>query len=470
MSSLQQNVKMKQIQELKLTQEMYQALEITQFGYGQLLEHLKEEERENPFMQLQMPKSAPLKPSHSEISTGHLKDVRKQLQGESYKDSAPSFGRESYLSYYHSDQDAGSVIEATQASEYHFYEELEKQIHLSFSHMKERAIARFWLAELDDIGRLSMEAFLQAKTIEPSVEKLESLLEKLQQLEPVGLFSRNVKECLKAQIIDLEEWNDHWAILFEHFYDIHHLGLKEFSKTHHIPQDILHAYFLRLRSLDTHPAFQGELNIERSIIPELIAKKNESHQWEITINEAAFPQIVLQEMNLKKLQSNISEEKINWLKAKSLKGKFLVKALAQRAESILKLGKFILEKQKPFFDYGAAYLSPLKMNEAAEELDLHDSTISRISRNKYIRVENSIIELRWFFQSGIDSELSSIAIQNRMKEIIKLEPQDKPFSDEILLQMLAEEDIHISRRTIAKYRAKENIPSSSQRKKNYNRL
>lgn len=466
--ALQIQFRLKQSQELKLTQEMRQSLEFIQWGQQELLAHLREEEEENPFITVKHDDFGAID-AHSESSTNDLSKVRMQNLSDHKADNMPAFGREKYVNnFYHPSSDAGHVIEVTKAFEPSVYTRIQEQIRLNFKDAKDRAIANFWLQELDEHGRLKQHVFLKAKQLNASVQQLEKLLFKLQLLDPVGLFARNLQECFRAQLIDLEEWDDLWEKIFAKLNWKKPYDLSILSKTLAIDISTLKQRLLRLTKLDAYPLKEEVQETSRQIIPELIVRKNELGEWVIELNPDAFPEVIIQKIDAKQIDS-LSKESINWLKAKSLRGKFLEQALVERANSILKVGQVILQQQVAFFEYGLERLSTMTMQGVGEKLDMHESTISRLVRDKYIITPQKIIEMRWFFQSGgqTGSDLSPLAIQAKIQHIIDQEPHDKPYSDEVIAEKLKQSKITIARRTVAKYRESANILSASKRKKYY---
>ncbi len=466
--ALQTQFRLKQTQELKLTQQMRQSLELIQWGHQELLAHLHQEEEENPLVTVKHNDQGSIDPSY-ESSTGNLSKIRLQNQNDHKADNVPDFGREKYTkNFYQSSSDAGHVIEATKAFEPSIYDRLQEQIRLNFKDAKDRAIANFWLQELDEYGRLKQHIFLKARKLNPSVAQLEKLLFKLQLLEPAGLFARNLQECLRAQLIDLEEWDHIWEKMFSasNWQKLH--DLTALSKTLTIDLQIVKQRLLRLTKLNSNPFKEETQETPRQIVPELIAKKNELGEWTMELNSDAFPEIIIQSIDTKRIDS-LNKENIDWLKAKNLRGKFLEQALIERANSILKVGKAILQRQVAFFEYGQDHLTTMTMQEIGEKLDMHESTISRLVRDKYIITPQKIIEMRWFFQSGgqAGNDLSPTAIQSKIQQLIDQEPRDKPYSDEVIAAKLKQKGIDIARRTIAKYRENANILSASKRKKHY---
>lgn len=474
--SLTPQLRLKQKQSLKLTQTMRQSIEVMQLDRDEIEALIQQEKEENPLIDLDSDYGV----VDVNADTNSDKDVAESLSTHDAIESLDA--NQDYNNEYDEDRhtyyqpsstpDTGSIIEATTPFKEGIYAQISNQIRLSFKNPRMRAIAHFWLSQLDENGRLSIEDFNHAKNRGLSDDDLEFLLGRLQQLEPVGLFSRNVMECFKAQLIDREEWDLIWLDIFDNMDKILAGKYKLLQQLLQLSHIVFQERMQRLKSLYPHPNWQIEEAEDNIIIAELTVFRANSGALQIELNEAAFSDIV---MHAVETQASLTLKQNDWIKAKRDKGRFLTKILARRAESILKLGEIILQKQVMFFEKDARYLAPLTMGTIAEELGVHESTISRLVRGKYLEYMGQVIELRWFFQAGriksaLGGDLSAVSVQEHIKAVIEDEPQDKPYSDDALVKLLKiQYGLKIARRTISKYREMADIPSSTQRKKQYHR-
>ncbi len=472
-------LKLQQKQKLKLTQSLRQSIEIMQLDKDEIEELIQKEKEENPLLSLDENHGEIINDEPSEAPLAEVTEVLSTPLAEENLDRDEDYNNEydqdkSIRPYYGTQalHDAGSVIEATYAENANFYEDIKQQIRLSLAQKQDRAIALFWLSQLDEAGRLPTKAFQKALQFYDDEADLEFLLARLQQLEPVGLFARNLKECLKAQLIDQEKWDDIWLHLFEYLEQISIQNLDFIAKKINISPVELAKRLKYLKTLNPRPAWQGDINVEKTatIIPELIVGQHPSGEWFIELNPEAFNPMILGEMDVMKKRDKKEQ---NWLQIRHQKGRMLMQMLARRAESILTIGQIILQKQVLFFEKGENYLRPLTMSSLTSELDMHESTISRLVRHKYLYVAGQSIELRWFFQSGriasdYGADVSAKSVQMRIGELIENEPKIKPYSDEKLAMILKQNyGYHIARRTVVKYREAMNIPSSFMRKQKY---
>ncbi|MFV0321452.1 MAG: RNA polymerase factor sigma-54 [Alphaproteobacteria bacterium] len=472
--SLTPQLRLKQKQSLKLTQTMRQSIEVMQLDRDEIEALIQQEKEENPLIELDSDYGV----VDVDADTSRDKDVAESLSTADVADNLDTdqdynneYDEERH-SYYQpsTTPDAGSIIEATAAFSESVYEQISNQIRLSIKNPRARAIAQFWLSQLDENGRLSITAFNHAKNHGLSDDDLEFLLGRLQQFDPVGIFARNIIECFKAQLIDSEEWDLLWLDIFDNMDKILAGQLPALQQLLQLTDTVFQGRMKRLKSLYPHPNWQNETTIAHIIIAELKVYRANSGALQIELNENAFSNIV---MHAVETQASLTLKQNDWIKAKRDKGRFLTKILARRAESILKLGEVILQKQVMFFEKDARYLAPLTMGIVAEELGVHESTVSRLVRGKYLEYMGQTIELRWFFQAGkihsqMGGDLSAISVQEHIKSIIENETHKKPYSDDALVTVLnSQYGLKIARRTISKYREMANIPSSVQRKKQY---
>lgn len=472
--SLLPQLRLEQKQSLKLTQTMRQSIEIMQLDRDEIEALIQKEKEENPLIALDSDYNIVDVDTQPETD----KDVAESLSTTHATDNLDTdqdynneYDEERHTYYQASTApDTGSIIEATTAFEESIYTQISNQIRLNLKKPRERAIAQYWLGQLDETGRLSIAAFNHAKNRGLSDDDLEFLLGRLQQFEPVGIFARNMKECFKAQLIDSEEWDLLWLDIFDNMDKILAGQLSALQQLLQLSNTVFQQRIKRLKSLYSHPDWQNDLVADNIIIAELHVYHDNSGALQIELNENAFSDIV---MHAVETQAAFTLKQNDWIKAKRDRGRFLTKILARRAESILKLGECILQKQVMFFEKDTRYLIPLTMGTIAAELGVHESTVSRLVRGKYLEFMGQTIELRWFFQAGrissqIGGDLSAISVQEHIKTLIEAEPHKKPYSDDALVTLLKiQYGLKIARRTVTKYREMAHIPSSVQRKRQY---
>lgn len=343
---------------------------------------------------------------------------------------------------------------------------------------KERLIAFALIDAIDERGFLTSSISQIQDTLaswfkDITTEEIETVLTFIQQFEPAGVAARNLKECLLLQLKQMPTNTPHLnkAInLVENHFDLltqHHY--RQIQLKCHFSRDVLHEILMLLRKLNFYPGnILSEKYASITIIPDVILKKVQD-KWEIHINENALPHLYINQQyadlinNQRKATSDV-----RYLKQQLQEAKWFLKSLQSRNETLLQVANFIANFQKDFFEMGEQFMKPLKLQSIAENLGLHESTISRITMNKFIATPCGVLPLKFFFSSHLSSEngddYSSVAVRARIKKIVQEENPEKPYSDQKISDILKREGIQVARRTIAKYRESLNIPSAHDRK------
>lgn len=418
---------LEQKQELVMTPRLQQAIELLQFNSIELLEYIKEEIAENPLLEL-------------------LGDNSDNLE-EYGVNSQTEYDFENLISY-----------------ELNLYEFLENQLYLILN-KNELDIARYIIGNLDQSGFLNLSIETISKDLNISIEKVKKVLEKVQKLEPSGIAARNLQETLLIQLDNLllntnlaeKIVKDYLELLAKEDYE------KIIKKSGQSKEKVLGAINL-IKTLNPQPAaiFSGEEKTAY-IIPDIIVQEKKD-KFEITINEQVNPTIGINPYYYKLLKDNQDEELSAYLEKKYKGALWLIKSIEQRRITIEKISKAIIDKQEDFFKKGIEHLHPLTMEEIAQEIKVHESTVSRATTDKYIQTPQGIFSFKFFFNSGAGN-YASVSIKAILDGYIKKEDKNKPLTDQSLVDFLKKEEINISRRTVAKYRKEMGIPSSRKRKK-----
>jgi len=349
----------------------------------------------------------------------------------------------------------------------------------SFSE-RQQVIFSFLIDAINDEGYLTetYESLINSIHQEPKVEikELEILIKLIQDSSFPGIGARDLSECLYNQlnIIDNENENENEIVRISKSIVINHLNLlanrnyEDLIKKLNCSRENLDKAIEIITALNPKPGLAFKKNNVNDFIRPDVTVVDENGNWEVYVNEDELFKLRLNNEH-EKYFKNIPPDVIEDLKEKLQEAKWLIKNLQQRSITIIRVSRSIMEHQKDFLQKGDLYLRPLILKEIAEELDLHESTISRVTSNKFILTPHGIYELKHFFgskiQSGLGKTLSSKAISGRIKDIISEENSLKPFSDEKIVLILKEQGIKIARRTVAKYRDKLQILPSNQRKK-----
>ncbi len=330
-----------------------------------------------------------------------------------------------------------------------------------------------------DLKKLFEEAVL-FEHLELSEKKAETILKEIQLLEPIGVGSRSLKECLLLQLKH-QNFDPYYGfiaeqILTKHFEDFVNKRFEAIEKSLDLSRETLKAALSVIAKLNPKP---GEGNIDSSesnqITPDFLIEKVETN-YIITLNDRSMPSVTLSQTYLEMLNSNKRKRNISkndkethkFLREKFESAKWFIASIQQRRETLLKIMRAILEKQYDFFEYGPKALKPMIYKDIADEVQMDISTISRVVNGKYVQSPQGIHELKYFFSEGLATdagdEVSNKHIKILIEEIIKSEPKNSPYSDDKIAKILIGKGIHIARRTVAKYREQLMLPVARLRK------
>ncbi len=327
---------------------------------------------------------------------------------------------------------------------------------------------------IDDRGYLSMAIEELCDKEGFDLDMAEGVLDTMQHFDPPGVAARNLKECLLAQLRHFKLRNGVVEkIIQNHLHDLENRNYSAVAKGLGIPLEQVYTNVGVIAGLDPIPGRQFGPDAPQYIIPDVYVFKLGT-EWVVSMNEDGLPRLKVSPFykDMHKEQKAIPGKKgegKEYLDERIKSAKWIIKSMEQRQRTIHRVTEQILEKQKEFFEYGIQYLRPMVLRDIADALELHESTISRVTTNKYVHTPRGIFELKFFFNSAIgktDGEsVANEAVKSRIAEIIKAEDANKPLSDEQIKDMLTNETMEISRRTVAKYREQLGILPSNRRRK-----
>lgn len=365
-------------------------------------------------------------------------------------------------------------IEATRAAETTLADHIDSQIGGLACNPREAFVARHIAGLLDDAGYLSADLREVGYDLGVDRDCVEDALEVVQMCDPTGVGARSLAECLKLQAREANRYDPCMAALINNL-DL--LAKGEIAKLKRLCQvdDEDFADMLReLRSFDPKPGLAFAPSSDEAIVPDVLLTSKDDGGWDIALNEDTLPRLVVNRSYYVELSDGKpNPETQGWLKEKLADAHWLIRALDQRQKTILKTAAEIVKQQDGFFRRGVSELKPLTLREVAERIDMHESTVSRVTSNKYLWCERGTFELKYFFTSGVgrigdtgDGEgASSETIKARIKALTDAEDPKKVLSDQKLADLLKEEGFDLARRTVAKYREAIGIGSSAQRRR-----
>lgn len=339
----------------------------------------------------------------------------------------------------------------------------------------DKAIAITIIDELDQDGYLQtpLESIvpLLDDEIEAGTEEVAAVLRIIQMMEPTGIGARDLKECLTLQLTQLEPgtpWlakareavSQHMELLASHDYP-------QLMKKLCLDRTQLSETIALIQSLNPRPGRQIQDETIEYVIPDIYVKKLNG-RWHVELNNDATPRLRINAGYANMIKRADSSTENNSLKEHLQEARWLIKSLQSRSETLLKVATCIIEKQQPFLEHGEQAMRPLVLHDIAEQLSMHESTISRVTTRKYMHTPRGIFELKYFFSSHVSTEdggaASSTAIRAFIKKLVAGENAQKPLSDSRIAEILGEQGIKVARRTVAKYREAMAIPPSGERK------
>lgn len=354
-----------------------------------------------------------------------------------------------------------SAVDLCRAEPVSVEESLIGQINAAFSDPKDRAVAVGMLEKLDDSGWLTV----------PLTEEEKRLLPVLQTFSPSGIFAVSLADCLAIQLKERGRYDAVIAALLDHL-DL--VGKKEYGKLAKLcgtDEEDVFDMVAEIRRLNPKPLSDLRAETAPVVVPDVLLCVKKDGTFVVRLNRAALPRVLINREYGAEVSALSAADKAarRFVKEKLSSAVWLVRALNQRAETILKVATEIVRRQREFFSKGEEALKPMVLKDVADAVGLHESTVSRVTVQKYIAAPNGTFELKRFFSQGVAGQtgdtVSGQAVRSRIKALIDAEKPDDVLSDDALALLLKREGIEIARRTVAKYRESVGIPTSAQRKR-----
>ena len=344
-----------------------------------------------------------------------------------------------------------------------------EQSHLSELNNGQREIAELLIGNIDDNGFLQIDLAELAQQNGKDANQYEEVLKIIQSFTPAGVGARNLRECLLLQMaaagieesLEYQIVSDHMDALGRHRYP-------DISKALDIDVVDIQKAAERIARFSPRPGLAISSDHREYVIPEIFVEKRDD-QFEVTNNNDQIPKVRISNSYKDLLsQAGSSKEVRDYLRTKIRDGKFLIKSIHQRQETLLNIARQIVKRQHEFMEHGVSHLKPMTMSQVADVVKIHETTVSRAVAGKYMQTPQGLFEMRYFFTSGYKSEdgtdMANTTVKDMIAEIVKAEPKHEPISDENIVKQLIEKKVKIARRTVAKYRGELNILPSHMRK------
>ncbi len=443
-----------QRQELILSPQLKQSIEILRFSMDDLVSFLRDQALENPMMEIE-----------ETIQTKSIEDgINKNKERENLIELANRYDYPAPSTSYSKDDDDYSFLDFSSKSST-LKDDLLFQLNVLDIGYIERRIGEEIIDNLDDNGYLRTSPVLIADEMGISEEDVRDVLGIIKEFEPKGVASETLMDCLLSQV---EE--DHTIakeLIKNHLEDIAYNRMGVISKELGISMQRVIEEVDYIRTLNPKPGASYSTNQPvKYIVPDATIEKVDG-EYQIIMHDEYIPQIHINNSYRQMIKQG-DEEAVKFLSKKLNSAEWIISSIEQRKSTILRILEVIVRTQVDFFDKGKKFLAPMSQKEVAEELELHESTISRATTDKYVDSPQGILELKYFFSNEMKTDsgedVSSTAIMAMIEEIIESEDKKKPLSDAKITGMLNDKGIDISRRTVAKYRENIGIPKSSMRK------
>lgn len=470
---LRQQLKLSQ--QLVMTPQLQMAIKLLQLSRLELMDMIRQEMEENPALeevQETAPEEQPAEQSETEpadIPTIKEVTVEEKINNDidwnNYIDEYNSSGK----IHFEAEKKDTPDFETFIASKKTLYEHLLWQLAMTFPTKEEEQIGSLIIGNLNENGYLDVTIEDLAKMNDFAPEKVEQVLSRMQAFDPIGICARDLKECLLIQARHLSlDGTIVTDIITKHLHHLENKNFKAISKALKVSiNDVVSAVKV-IKGFEPRPGRQFSDEEPQYIIPDIFVYKMED-DFVIVLNDDGMPKLRVNNFYKKATnREKISGKTKDYIHEKLRSATWLIRSIHQRQKTIYRVMESILRFQRDFFEKGIAYLRPMVLKDVAEDIGLHESTISRVTTNKYAYTPQGIFELKYFFSSSINrihgGAIASASVQEKIRQIIDSEDPKKPYSDSKIKKILKESNINIARRTIAKYREMLGVLSSSKRK------
>jgi len=478
---LQQAIRLLQLSTVELQTEIQEALES-----NPMLEENAEEQHENSASQESRSEINQQDSNDSDTSSEFdVKDSSTELQSESMPTDLPvdsswedtyDYSQASSSTYTASDDNIRDY-ENKSADESTLNEHLIWQMQLTPFTDVDMTIASSIIDSINEDGYLKTpveEIWNQLKDeLEIDVEEVEAVLHRIQNFDPPGVGARDLKESLTIQLsqlegVDIPFFDEAKALLEIHFDLLANRDYNLLMRRMKISEDKLRDVIKLIHTLSPRPGSQVASSTPEYIIPDVYVRKDKT-KWSVSLNPDTTPKLNINSLYAGLIQRADKSADNTYMQGQLQEARWLIKSLQSRNETLMKVATCIVQRQKAFLEHGEEAMKALVLHDVAEEVGMHESTISRITNKKYMHTPRGIFELKYFFSSHVSTasggECSSTAIRALIKKLIAAEEAKKPLSDSKIAKILSDQGINVARRTVAKYRDAMTIPPSNERKR-----
>lgn len=490
---------MKMSQQMKLAPRMIQSMEILQLPYQALQERIEQEMEENVVLisdgnkketsdteqQLELDKArieaTESTPDQKELvvedNNSNESDFERlvEMAAEWPDDNFAGEGRPSANRISESMDRHSDMVANVESTPQTMHDSVLEQFHFFDLPPRLREFGEYLIQNLDYHGRLQsslpeiVEAYLRTYGGDVKHEESQLVLEMIQQLEPRGVGARDLKECLLLQLTDDFSYRDVLtAIISEHLEDLANNRLPLISKRTGFSIELIKEAREEMQELDPFPGRRFEARVVQNVIPDVEVSKDENGKWTVNVIDEYVPSLRISRKYREMLQNGVDENTKEYIKKKVDSAKWLIESIEQRYTTLRRVAQAIVDRQTEFLEHGPEAIQPLKMQQIADDVGVHVTTVSRAVDDKWIQTTRGLFPLKRFFGGGTKTDSGEDVawdiIRMKLQEIIDVEDKDSPFSDDALVEEMKKLGYTLARRTVTKYRKKMNIPSSRQRR------
>ncbi|MCU0887859.1 MAG: RNA polymerase factor sigma-54 [Rubritepida sp.] len=467
---------LRQSQSLVMTPQLRQAIKLLQSSNAEVMAFVEEELAKNPLLEREeasvaVAAEAPPADAASAARAETIAEAPLDAdfsnvvdEGDAYRPSVGAGGRLDF------GEDLSGIEEMAAAGP-NLRERLAEQIRLAFDAPQERLVASLLLAMVEPTGRLTLDAATAAGPLGCAPELVERVRQAMQRFEPVGMFCRDLRECLAVQLAERGRLDPYMERLLDNLPLLARRDMRGLMEACGVDAEDLAEMVAELRRLDPKPGAGGDDAPLQAIQPDVLMRPTPEGGWVLELNPDTLPRVLVNRGFAARAIVNLRDkEQKAFLTEQLQSANWLVKSLEQRAGTILKVASEIVRRQDGFFRQGIEHLRPLILRDVAEAVELHESTVSRVTANKYLATPRGTLELKFFFTTAIagtagGESVSAEAVRHRIRALVAAETAETVLSDDQIVVRLREEGVDIARRTVAKYREALRIPSSVQRKR-----
>jgi RNA polymerase sigma-54 factor len=469
-----------------MTQQLQQSIKLLQATALELQAFVDLELEKNPFLTQEeeegdeAPQVAAIEESPREADFSGDENYSADMPSQENGDDSHEIETD-YLSTSHTassraagdfEDEDGYSLEKTAAHDVTLREHLFSQLQADITDPVQRMIGAYLVDLVDEAGYIKDDFKSVADMLDAEISDVEEALAVLQSFEPAGVCARNLAECLSLQLKEKNRFDPAMQTLVANLSLLADSKFSELQKKCGVDLDDLKQMIGEIRALNPKPGSNFVREVVQAMEPDIFVRRLPDGNWHVELNMNNFPKVMVNQRYYKKVSADVKNRKDkNYLVEQFGSANWLIRALKQRADTMLKVGSELVKQQDAFFRLGVRYLKPMTLKDIAAATGYHESTISRVTSGKFVVCPRGTLELKYFFTSalsraeGSGDDVSSAAVKHHIKELIDKETVGHILSDDELADMLKERNVTVARRTVAKYREAMHIPSSPKRRR-----